>query len=271
MLRRGHGRDDTTAIDQAAEDAVVERLGALEEDFVLVSEELGERTFDAGGARRVVVDPIDGSVNAKQGSRSSRSRSRSPRVRPWRTSSSATSTTSAPARSGRPSRGGARFSGKAARAGRAQGSHRDPLLRGDDHCRHHGEGPRVLGLADRVRVMGSLALSLCHLADGRVDAACCLKEIRAVDIAAAQLLLAERGLASSSSTIHLLQRRSSISALARGSRRPVRPSSRQRSRRASLAPASRSLRWCTLERMRPDRDAILKALEQVIDPEIRSR
>ena len=38
--------------------------------------------------------------------------------------------------------------------------------------------PRVLGLADRVRVMGSLALSLCHLADGRVDAACCLKEIR---------------------------------------------------------------------------------------------
>ena len=67
VLRRGHGGDDTTAIDQAAEDAVVARLGALEEDFVLVSEELGERTFGAGGARRVVVDPIDGSVNAKRG------------------------------------------------------------------------------------------------------------------------------------------------------------------------------------------------------------
>ena len=38
--------------------------------------------------------------------------------------------------------------------------------------------------------MGSLALSLCHLADGRVDAVCSLKEARSVDIAAAQLLRA---------------------------------------------------------------------------------
>ena len=34
---------------------------------MLVSEELGERTFGAGGPVRVVVDPIDGSVNAKRG------------------------------------------------------------------------------------------------------------------------------------------------------------------------------------------------------------
>ena len=47
----------------------------------------------------------------------------------------------------------------------------------------------VLGLAERVRVMGSLALSLCHLAAGRVDAVCSLKAARAVDIAAAQLLV----------------------------------------------------------------------------------
>ena len=39
--------------------------------------------------------------------------------------------------------------------------------------------------------MGSLALSLCYLAAGRVDAVCSLKEARAVDIAAAQLLLRE--------------------------------------------------------------------------------
>ena len=67
VLQRGEGGDDTTAIDQAAEDAVVERLAALGDDFVLVSEELGERVFGAGGATRVVVDPIDGSVNAKRG------------------------------------------------------------------------------------------------------------------------------------------------------------------------------------------------------------
>ena len=67
VLRRGEGGDDTTAIDQAAEDAVVERLTALGEDFVLVSEELGTRRFGSGGPFRVVVDPIDGSVNAKRG------------------------------------------------------------------------------------------------------------------------------------------------------------------------------------------------------------
>jgi myo-inositol-1(or 4)-monophosphatase len=43
--------------------------------------------------------------------------------------------------------------------------------------------------------MGSLALSLCHLAAGRVDAVCSLKPARSVDIAAAQLLLREQGLA----------------------------------------------------------------------------
>jgi myo-inositol-1(or 4)-monophosphatase len=53
----------------------------------------------------------------------------------------------------------------------------------------------VRGLAGRVRVMGSLALSLCHLAAGRIDAVCSLKPARAVDIAAAQLLVRERGLA----------------------------------------------------------------------------
>jgi myo-inositol-1(or 4)-monophosphatase len=53
----------------------------------------------------------------------------------------------------------------------------------------------MVGLAYRLRIMGSLALSLCHLAAGRVDAVCSLKGARAVDIAAAQLLVRERGLA----------------------------------------------------------------------------
>jgi myo-inositol-1(or 4)-monophosphatase len=56
------------------------------------------------------------------------------------------------------------------------------------------EIPAVLALAGRVRVMGSLALSLCHLAAGRVDAVCSLKGARSVDIAAAQLLVRECGL-----------------------------------------------------------------------------
>jgi myo-inositol-1(or 4)-monophosphatase len=57
------------------------------------------------------------------------------------------------------------------------------------------KAPAVVGLARRLRIMGSLAISLCHLAAGRVDAVCSLKAARAVDIAAGQLLVREVGLA----------------------------------------------------------------------------
>ena len=66
VLQAGEGGDDTTAIDAAAETAVVHRLERLDEGFTLVSEELGERVFNGGGTTRVVVDPIDGSLNAKR-------------------------------------------------------------------------------------------------------------------------------------------------------------------------------------------------------------
>jgi myo-inositol-1(or 4)-monophosphatase len=53
----------------------------------------------------------------------------------------------------------------------------------------------MTGIAYRLRIFGSLAISLCHLAAGRVDAVCSLKPIRSVDIAAAQLVVRECGLA----------------------------------------------------------------------------
>ena len=71
VLARGVGGDETTAIDEAAERAVVARLEELHrhgQEFLLVSEELGERAF-GDSPTRVVVDPIDGSVNAKRGLR----------------------------------------------------------------------------------------------------------------------------------------------------------------------------------------------------------
>ena len=52
----------------------------------------------------------------------------------------------------------------------------------------------LVGYAHRFRIMGSLALSLCQLAAGLVDAVCSLREARAVDTAAAQLLVREVGL-----------------------------------------------------------------------------
>src|SRR5262249_958730 len=50
------------------------------------------------------------------------------------------------------------------------------------------------GVAYRIRIMGSLALSLCYLAAGRSDAGCSLKPYRSVDVAAGQLLVRECGL-----------------------------------------------------------------------------
>jgi myo-inositol-1(or 4)-monophosphatase len=54
---------------------------------------------------------------------------------------------------------------------------------------------RFDGVAHRLRIMGSLAISLCHLAAGRLDGVVSLKGARSVDIAAAQLLVREQGLA----------------------------------------------------------------------------
>jgi len=196
VLRRGEGGDDTTAIDQAAEDAVVERLAVLDEDFVLVSEELGTRRFGSGGPWTVAVDPIDGSVNAKRGI-------------PFFSFSLAV------AEGG--SMGDVTFgyvydfgTGEEWTAERGGGAYLDGRLLGEQRPKETIEilsfegttAPavadrvvHVVGVADRVRVMGSLALSLCHLAAGRVDGVVSLKPARSVDIAAAQLLVRECGLA----------------------------------------------------------------------------
>ena len=197
VLRRGEGGDDTTAIDQAAEDAVVERLAALDEDLVLVSEELGERTFGAEGARlRIVVDPIDGSINAKRGI-------------PFFGLSLAVAEGGTmddvvfgylydfgTGEEWTAERGGGAFlDGKPLDGPGPKGSIEILSFEGTTTRAIAEQIPRLLDLVGRIRVMGSLALTLCHMAAGRIDAACSLKPARAVDIAAAQLLVRERGFA----------------------------------------------------------------------------
>jgi myo-inositol-1(or 4)-monophosphatase len=66
---RGSGGDRTLVIDQSAESTVLAELEALREQghrFVAISEERGEIDF-GGQAVRVIIDPIDGSLNAKRG------------------------------------------------------------------------------------------------------------------------------------------------------------------------------------------------------------
>jgi myo-inositol-1(or 4)-monophosphatase len=195
VLRAGEGGDDTTAIDAAAEDAVVRRLDALDRDLTLVSEELGVRTFGSGGPPIVVVDPIDGSVNAKRGIpffSLSLAVAEGPTMddvvfayvydfgadEEWVAERGA----------------GAFLDG----AGLDEPGPKDVIeilsLEGTTTEAIAASAPGMRAVAHRLRVMGSLALSLCHLAAGRVDAVCCLKPARSIDIAAAQLLVRERGL-----------------------------------------------------------------------------
>jgi myo-inositol-1(or 4)-monophosphatase len=196
VLAAGEGGDDTTAIDAAAETAVVHRLERLDEGFTLVSEELGERVFNGGGPTRVVCDPIDGSLNAK-------------RDIPFFSLSLAVADGA--------TMGDVEFgyvydfgSGEEWTATRGKGAFLNGRRLGDVRPKDEIEilsfeatttaevaerAAAVTGVAYRLRIMGSLALSLCHLAAGRVDAVCSLKPARSVDIAAGQLLVRECGLA----------------------------------------------------------------------------
>ena len=196
VLRAGEGGDDTTAVDAAAEDAVVRRLEALGLDLTLVSEELGVRTFGAGGQPTVVVDPIDGSVNAKRGIPFF---SLSLAVADGGTMDDVSFGYVHDFGAGEAwvaERGRGAFLGDAPLDGPGPKDTIEILsLEGTTTAAVAAAAPALVGVAHRVRVMGSLALSLCHLAAGRVDAVCCLKPARSIDIAAAQLLVRERGLA----------------------------------------------------------------------------
>jgi myo-inositol-1(or 4)-monophosphatase len=194
VVGTGMGGDETTAIDAAVERAVVARFDGTGGDFTLVSEELGHRAGAEG--TWVVLDPIDGSINAKRGLPFS---SLSVAVAEGGTMADVVFAYVYDFGTGEEwtaERGaGARLNGAPLRGG----APKDPIeilaleaTRTDLVARHT---PPLVGLAHRLRIFGSLAISLCHLSDGRVDAVCSLKPARAVDIAAAQLLVRERGLA----------------------------------------------------------------------------
>ncbi len=197
VIAAGEGGDDTTAIDAAAERAVVGRLEDLHRDgreFTLVSEELGERVFGSSELR-VVVDPIDGSVNAKRGLRNfclSIAVAEGETmgdvvfgfVHDFGTGEQWTATKG----------GGAKLDGKSLGAIGPKDTVEILAMEGTLSASVADHAEALVGYAHRFRIMGSLALSMCQLAAGRVDAVCSLREVRAVDTAAAQLLIREVGL-----------------------------------------------------------------------------
>jgi myo-inositol-1(or 4)-monophosphatase len=192
VVGAGEGGDDTTAIDQAAERAVLARFDGVD-DVTFVSEEVGTL---GDGRVRVVIDPIDGSLNAKRGIgffSLSVAVAAGPTmgdvefgfVHDFGTEEEWTAT-----------RGeGARLNGHPLDGDLPKERIEILSFEATRTASVAEKAAAVVDLAYRLRIMGSLALSLCHLAAGRVDAVCSLKPARAVDIAAAQLLVRERGLA----------------------------------------------------------------------------
>ena len=201
---RGEGGDTAYVIDRAAEDAVFAEIERLGTPVTAISEERGELDISGGSAIRIVIDPVDGSLNAKRGL-------------PFACVSIAIAAGS--------SMGDVEIGWVAELDPRL--SEEDEPRRGRDWWAVKGEGAfrdgeplaalhpgplEVLGLetarpelvaasaeaiasveARRLRVLGSVAMTLCLVAAGQLDAMLSLRPVRSVDAAAAQLLVTEAG------------------------------------------------------------------------------
>jgi myo-inositol-1(or 4)-monophosphatase len=193
----GEGGDRTLEIDRLCEDAVFVELEALAAEgasFLAVSEERGEVAFGDGGEARVVIDPIDGSLNAR-------------RTLPAHSLSVAVA--SGPsmadvelgyvfdfgageefvARRG----AGATLDGEPL----AVAADREKLeLLGVESAEPDWALPALEALRGRVyrlRVVGSIAITASYVGAGRFDAMLSLRRCRSVDAAAAQLIVREAG------------------------------------------------------------------------------
>jgi myo-inositol-1(or 4)-monophosphatase len=200
-IGRGEGGDMTVAIDAAAEDAVFAELEALAAEghrFTALSEERGEIDF-GGGDTLVVVDPIDGSLNAKRGL-------------PHHALSIAVAqgATAADVVFGYVYDFGPGEEWIATRGGGAMldGVVLDPAAQERRDRRGRLEilaiesaDPRWVAqaiddlhdVAHRLRAIGATAISLCQVAAARVDGMVSLKASRSFDVAAALLIVQEGG------------------------------------------------------------------------------
>jgi len=196
QLEVGAGGDRTMELDRAAEAVVLGRLQAAADDgerFSVLSEEVGRRSFGADYPL-VLVDPVDGSLNAKQGLplyAVMLALVEGPTVADTVAGCVMNLVT-----------------GESWTAIRRQGAkragHRIEVAPPQDHGRIHLLGlessPRSLAVArplversGKIRILGSMALSIAHTAAGGIDVFCAPVPMRVFDMAASLLVLAETG------------------------------------------------------------------------------
>jgi myo-inositol-1(or 4)-monophosphatase len=198
---RGSGGDRTLVIDSAAEAVMLAELDAIRAEgyeFQAVSEERGE--IDFGGDRvRVIIDPIDGSLNAKRGA-----------SHYALSVAVADGDTMADVAFGFVHDFGSSEQWWAVRGEGAwlDGVPLDPSLperrTGDGRLELLGiesADPRwvqasidpLVAAAHRLRALGTIAVTLCQVAAARFDGMVTLRRCRGVDAAAGQLIVREAG------------------------------------------------------------------------------
>lgn len=193
----GEGGDRTLVIDRLCEDALFAELESLHRDgheFVAVAEERGTVAFgDAEGAPWVVLDPIDGSLNAR-------------RTVPCHSFSIAVATGASMAEVHlgyvyefgadeefvAASRRGATLDGEAIAAPAGDGLEL-VALEASKPSRVAAACRELDGRAYRIRSPGTIAVGLCYLAAGRFDGIITTRPCRSVDAAAGQLIAREAG------------------------------------------------------------------------------
>jgi myo-inositol-1(or 4)-monophosphatase len=198
---RGEGGDESLVIDRAAEAVVFERLDDLHAQghrFTAISEERGEVSFGDRGVL-VVIDPIDGSLNAKRGL-----------THHAVSIAVADGETMADVAFGFVYDFGAREEWSARRGAGVWMNGAPPGPSSIERRSSDGKlelvaiesaDPRwiaataenLVPVAHRVRALGSIAIALCQVACGRVDGFATLWRCRAVDAAAGQLIVRESG------------------------------------------------------------------------------
>jgi myo-inositol-1(or 4)-monophosphatase len=192
---RGAGGDQALIIDRAAEDAVFAELDAFGRPLTAISEERGRVPIHGGSSIQVVIDPIDGSLNAKRGM-------------PLYCLSFAVADGL--------TMGDVDFafvydfgSGEEWWAAAGEGAYLndqrlDQLTQGgrveilgvesgDPRRIARVAGALAATTAHRLRLIGSIALGLAWVAGARFDALLSLRSIRSVDAAAGQLIVREAG------------------------------------------------------------------------------
>lgn len=198
----GEGGDETLTIDADAEQAIVEvltRHAAEGLPCTLISEERGE--VDLGAELpRLLVDPIDGSKNASRGGAGHHAVSiavaSGPSVGDVEVGYIFDLST---AQEWWAIRGGGAFLNgrRLAVDPPERRSHNGRLelvaIEAADPLLIAPALPVLTEEVARIRVLGAIALSLCHLAAGAVDAMLTLGYCRPVDAAAGQLLVRETG------------------------------------------------------------------------------